>query len=79
VNRTVKAVAFWIVVLIAGILMWKVVQSNDTSKMQELSFSEFMQDVDRGGVSQVTLAGNDVHGKLKNGNSAFHTKVPEAV
>jgi hypothetical protein len=79
VNRKVKAVAFWIVMLIAGILMWKVVQASDTSKMQELSFSEFMQDVDRGGVSQVTLAGNDVHGKLKNGNSAFHTKVPEAV
>lgn len=65
--------------LVCGVLMWKIVQAPDTGKEQDLSFSEFMQDVDRGGVSQVILTGNDVHGKFKNGNAAFHTKVPEAL
>lgn len=57
--------------------MWKVVQSNGTgAKEQDIAFSQFMQQVDEGRVSEVILMGNEVHGKYKNGDSGFHTTAP---
>ncbi|HVH85371.1 MAG TPA: ATP-dependent zinc metalloprotease FtsH [Terriglobales bacterium] len=68
-NSTVKTVAFWLVILLSGVLLWKVVQAGGANaKESSVSFSKFMQDVDRGDVSDVTIVGNtEVHGKYKNG------------
>jgi cell division protease FtsH len=77
VNSTVKTVAFWLVILLSGVLLWKVVQAGSSgAKEQEIAFSKFMQDVDHGDVNDVTMVGTDVHGKYKSGNAGFHTIVP---
>ncbi len=76
-NSTVKTVAFWLVILLSGVLLWKVVQAGGTgAKEQELPFSAFLQKVDAGDVGEVVIAATDVHGKFKNSNSGFHTIVP---
>jgi cell division protease FtsH len=76
VNSTVKTVAFWLVILLSGVLLWQVVKVGGAGKSdQEATFSKFMSDVDHGDVSDVTIVGTDVHGKLKGG-AGFHTTVP---
>ena len=76
-NSTVKTVAFWLVILLSGVLLWKVVQAGGAgAKEQSVSFSQFMQDVDHGDVNDVTMIGTEVHGKYKSGKGAFQTTVP---
>ncbi|MFL6439435.1 MAG: ATP-dependent zinc metalloprotease FtsH [Terriglobales bacterium] len=76
-NSTVKTVAFWLVILLSGVLLWKVVQAGSSgAKEASVTFSKFMQDVDHGDVNDVTMIGTEVHGKYKSGNAGFQTTVP---
>ncbi|HEU5235188.1 MAG TPA: ATP-dependent zinc metalloprotease FtsH [Terriglobales bacterium] len=76
-NSTVKTVAFWLVILLSGVLLWKVVQAGGAgAKETPVSFSQFMQDVDHGDVNDVTMIGTEVHGKYKSGKGGFQTTVP---
>ena len=53
-NSTVKTVAFWLVILLSGVLLWKVVQAGSSgAKESPVTFSKFMQDVDHGDVNEV--------------------------
>ena len=45
-------------------------------KDKEVNFSEFLTDVDQGNVKEVTITGQEVHGKYKNDSSGFHTTAP---
>ena len=75
-NSTVKTVAFWLVILLSGVLLWQVVkQGGSGAKETATTFSKFMQDVDHGDVSEVTITGTEVHGKYKGGNAGFHCKL----
>ncbi len=75
-NSTVKTVVFWLVIVLCAVLLWQVVTSSKGgAKESEVSFSQFMTDVDQGKVKEVTVTGPDVKGKLADG-SAFHTTVP---
>ena len=77
VNSTVKTVVFWLVIVLAGVLLWQVVKgANSGAKEREINYSEFMSQVDQGNVSEVTVLGTDVHGKYKNDKTAFHVVVP---
>ena len=78
-NSTVKTVVFWLVIVLAGVLLWQVVKGAGTSaKEREINYSEFMSQVDQNNVSEVTVVGSDVHGKLKadKTSTAFHVTVP---
>jgi cell division protease FtsH len=76
VNSTVKTVLFWLMILVAAFLLWKVVQmSTGSPKEADASFSEFLQKVDQGAVKEVSINGQEVRGKYTD-NSAFHTTVP---
>ena len=76
-NSTVKTVVFWLVLALAGVLLWQVVKgANSGAKEREINYSEFMSQVDQNNVSEVTVVGNDVRGKFKNDKSAFHVVVP---
>jgi FtsH Extracellular len=74
VPNRIKNIAFWMVILLSGVLMWQVLKAAGTgSKEAEISFSRFLQDVDHGDVSEVTIVGSEVHGKYKSGGAGFHT------
>ena len=75
-NSTVKTVVFWLVIVLCAVLLWQVVTSSKGGvKEADVSFSQFMSDVDQGKVKEVTLTGTEVKGKLADGG-AFHTTAP---
>src|SRR2546425_1722597 len=45
-------------------------------KDKEVSFSQFLTDVDQGNVKEVTITAQEVRGKYRNDNSSFHTTAP---
>ena len=76
-NSTVKTIVFWLVIVLAGVLLWQVVKgANSGAKEREINYSEFMSQVDQNNVSEVTVLGSDVRGKFKNDKTAFHVVVP---
>lgn len=76
-NSTVKTVAFWLVILLSGVLLWKVVQAGGSGQKEtEVPFSKFMVDVNHGDIQKVTISGTDVRGTYKSGAAGFHTIVP---
>ena len=76
-NSTVKTVVFWLVIVLAGVLLWQVVKgANSGAKEREIIYSEFMSQVDKDNISEVTVVGNDIHGKYKNDKSPFHVTIP---
>jgi cell division protease FtsH len=77
VNSTVKTVVFWLVIVLSGVLLWQVVKgANSGAKERDFTFSEFLSNVDQNNVTEVTIVGQEVHGKLKNDKAGFHTTVP---
>jgi cell division protease FtsH len=77
VNSTVKTVVFWLVIVLSAFLLWQVVKAGGAGqKEQEFNFSKFMTEVDQGNVKEVTINLQEVHGKLQNDGSPFHTTVP---
>ena len=76
-NSTVKTVVFWLVIVLSAFLLWQVVKAGGAGqKEQEFNFSKFLSEVDQGNVKEVTINLQEVHGKLQNDGSGFHTTVP---
>lgn len=70
-----KNMALWLVIGLSMILLFNIFnQSQPVEK--ELIFSEFIAQVERGEVAEVTLKGSDIRGRLTDG-TLFHTFAPE--
>ncbi|MBW2721079.1 MAG: ATP-dependent zinc metalloprotease FtsH, partial [Deltaproteobacteria bacterium] len=69
-----KNLALWLVISLMVILLFNMFNHPGQSK-QETSYSEFIAAVSDGEVNQVTIQGNDIYGKYKDG-TAFRTFVP---
>ena len=75
-NSTVKTDVFWLVIVLSGVLLWQVVKgANSGAKERDITFSEFLSQVDSGNVSEVTIIGQEVRGKFKNDKAGFHTTI----
>jgi cell division protease FtsH len=76
VNSTVKTVVFWLVIVLSAFLLWQVVKnSSGGQKDTERNWTQFMSDVNQGNVQEVTINGQEVRGKYRDGKG-FHTNVP---
>jgi len=73
-NSTLKSLAFWIVLVLVGILVWNISTRFQPSQKAE-KFSEFMSKVDSGQISSVTIVGNEITYTSKTGDS-FRTYAP---
>ncbi len=69
-----KNLALWLVISLMVILLFNMFNHPGQSK-QETSYSEFIAAVSEGEVNQVTIQGNDIYGKYKDGTT-FRTFVP---
>jgi cell division protease FtsH len=77
VNSTIKQVVFWLVILLSGVLLWSVVRNNSTGvRDSEISFSQFLSDIDQGKIKDVVVSGQEVRGNYSNQKAGFHTYVP---
>jgi len=73
-NSTVKQIVFWLVIILSGILLWQVVNGagNKGIKEQQISFSQFLGNVQQGTVRDVTITGNEIRGVNKDGKTGFY-------
>jgi cell division protease FtsH len=78
VNSTFKTVVLWVVLLLVGVALWRMIQGGGASaKDQELTYTNFIAKVNSGDVQDVTIVNNsEAHGHLRNEKSMFHLNVP---
>ncbi|MDZ4802149.1 MAG: ATP-dependent zinc metalloprotease FtsH [Bryobacteraceae bacterium] len=74
-NSNVKQAVLWIVLLCVAALIWIVVRSGRGPNEAQLTFSQFMTEVEQGKISKVSISGHDVKGDFKSG-AKLVTKVP---
>jgi cell division protease FtsH len=73
-NQPVKNILFWAGAGVIIILLWSLLQAPGMIKT-EVTFSQFLNDVEAQRVEKVTVEGSQVNGQLKDG-SAFKTVLP---
>ena len=73
-NSTLKSLLFWMALVVLGVLIWNFSTKFQTHE-RTASFTEFMQWVESGSVSRVTITGNDISGYNKS-NDHFQVYVP---
>jgi cell division protease FtsH len=73
-NRSYKNILFWISAGIIIIMLWSLLQSPTLIK-REVNFSAFMNDVEGNRVEEVTISGNQIKGKYRDGET-FKTVTP---
>jgi len=78
VNSTVKNIIFWVVMAVTALLIWAVVKSSTGEKIQDLTFTQFINEVNKDNVHDVTIVGTDATGTLKQPkeNGKFRTTIP---
>jgi cell division protease FtsH len=76
-SSMIKTVVFWLVILISAMLLWQVVKNanRNTQQVSEVSYSQFLSDVDTGRVAKVTIAKTTLDGSYRDGG-AFRVIVP---
>ena len=75
-NSTLKSLLFWVVLVVAGVLIWNFATRYD-ARDHSLSFSEFMAAVDAGNVQRVVITGQEITGTTKDApNQTFRTYAP---
>jgi cell division protease FtsH len=76
VNNFGKNLALWIIIGLLLVALFNLFQSNSTrGPQQSLAFSDFLSDVNRGQVADVTIQGNNIGGHFTDGR-AFSTYAP---
>ena len=75
-NSNVKTAIFWVVLVCVAILLWAVVQNSKSPKETQLTFSHFMQEVERQEVKQVTINGHELRGTYRNDGRILKTLIP---
>ncbi len=73
-NRPMRSLMFWISAGIILILAWSLLQSPALAK-KDVTFSQFMTEVEQGKVEEVTIQDNQLRGKFTDGQT-FKTVLP---
>src|SRR5689334_20250575 len=75
VNQLSRNLALWLLLILMVLLLVNVFTKQPT-RDQEMIFSDFLSAVEKGEVTEVTVQGQDLHGKRTNGES-FRTFAPQ--
>jgi cell division protease FtsH len=79
-NSTLKSLLFWMVLVVVGVLIWNFSTSLQRAE-NKITFTQFLQDVNKGNVVEVTITGDEITGSLTgttgNGNEKFRTTAPK--
>ena len=75
-DKTVKAVVFWVVIMISAWLLWQTVRVRGNQQViPEISYSDFLSRVGEAKVGKVTIAGHQLTGTDRDG-SLFRVITP---
>jgi len=75
VNQFYKNLALWLVISLVMILLFNMM-TQKSPEQEQISYSTFWTAVEKGQVTEVTIQGSDLEGKLKD-NSTFKTYAPD--
>jgi len=76
-NSNFQKLAIWVIILLLLVALFNLFQSpTQGRRANEVKYSDFLADVDRGAVSEATIAGNRIYGKFNDGGS-FWVYSPE--
>jgi cell division protease FtsH len=76
-NKTVKAVVFWLLIGVSSLLLWEVIKAEHANKgSTEITYSQFMSDVEAGKVASVSITGTQIRGRYRDGSGMFHLTGP---
>ena len=80
-NPTVRTLIVWIAIFVVVILLWNTFQAGRVNRIS-LTFTEFLEQVDKGRVSEVTIRGQELTGTFSEGgqyaeDDSFYTYLPE--
>jgi cell division protease FtsH len=74
VNSTLRSLLFWMVLVVVGVLVWNF-STTFQPRERAVGFSDFMDWVESGQVTEVTIAGNELTGTTK-ADETFRTYAP---
>jgi cell division protease FtsH len=74
-NSNLRNAVLWVVLICVAALIWVVVRTGKSGAEQELTFTEFMNQVESGKVKAVSVSGNLVKGTYSD-NSKLNTMIP---
>jgi len=75
-NSNVKTAVFWVILICVVVLLWTVVRTGRGRPERQLTFTEFMSEVEAGKVRRVTISGIDVRGEYKDENIGLKSTLP---
>jgi len=74
-DQTTKTLVFWVLISVAGILLFQVLKASKAPVANEISYSQFLSDVDAGKVIRVTISNTHAEGTYRDA-SQFRVTVP---
>lgn len=74
-NQLYKNIAMWLIIIATVVLMFNLISYKQPSS-DKVIFSDFIQEVESGNITEVTIQGNDILGKYKDGKE-FQTFSPQ--
>ena len=77
-NRGIKTILYWLIVLVAAVLLCQVVRGGSEGRNPEISYSRFLSEVEGGNIASVTIAGAEITGLYRDGKGAFRLSDPAA-
>jgi cell division protease FtsH len=76
-NSNFQKLAIWVAILVLLAALFNLFNNPTQSRRgSEITYSEFLNAVDAGNVSEATLAGNRIFGTMRDGGTAFTTYAP---
>jgi len=73
-NSNIQKLAIWVALLVLAAALFNIFNNpGRTNRGPQIGYSEFLNNVQSGSVSSVTIAGNRILGTFKEGNSPFTT------
>jgi len=76
VDKSVKTIIFWIVIVFSAMVLWTFVRTAQNSPATpEISYSQFLSQAESGALLKVTISGTSIQGTYKDGGS-FHVTAP---
>ena len=81
-NSTIRTILFWLVMILLAVLLWKMTQTGGpASRELTPSYTDFLTNVDRGNVKEVTLYlsqfSAEAQGELKEPSGKFRLIIPK--
>ena len=76
-NRTIKSIFFWVLIVISALLLFQVVRSDPTKgRESEISYSRFLSEAEAGNILSVTIGGSRIQGQYRDGKGTFRLTGP---